>query len=383
MKKRTRYIAAFTAVFVACSVYFGFFHQARPKTPAFGRTVVQRGNLEDVVTALGKLEPATYVDVGAQVSGQLVKLHVDIGNTVKKGELLAEIDPRTMLARVEADKATLAQLEASLAERNANLAQAQRNYTRDARLRKQNAASELAAQTSETQYKVTQAQVKATEAQIRQARATLESDELNLSYAQIYAPISGTVVSLEVQAGQTLNSNQTAPKLMRIADLQLMTVWASVSEADVGKIHPGMDVYFTTIGDSATRYRASVNKILPSYTKENDVIMYNVVFDVQNPDGIFLPAMNTQVFFVRAQVANTLYLPVEALRPGAKSQTRVTVLLPDGKEERREIALGVRTRTAVEVVSGLAEGEVVRLAPQASMDRRMSSSGMRPVRPRF
>ena len=381
--KRKQYIIAGVFCLAAVGVYFGFFYKTKASMPNAVLYTVKRADLEDVVTALGKLEPATYVDVGAQISGQILKLHVELGSVVKKGDLLAEIDPRTHEARVEADKATLANLEASLAERKANHQQAQRNYQRDAALRKQNAASELAAQTSETAYKTTQAQVQAVEAQIRQARATLESNSLNLSYTKIFAPISGTIVTLDVKEGQTLNNNQTAPQLMRIAELEIMTVWAAVSEADVNKIHPDMDVYFTTVGDSATRYYTKVQKILPSYTKENDVILYNVIFDVKNPEGTFLPAMNTQVFFVRSQAKGVLSLPVQILPVGRREahRTVVTLVGEKGREgERREVTLGVRTRTAVEVVSGLAEGDVVR---GAAAPRAPRQGGMRPMTPRL
>ncbi|SBV91800.1 Periplasmic component of efflux system [uncultured delta proteobacterium] len=378
--KRKHYIITGLVLAAAVGLYFGIYYQAKADAPAAALYTVQRADLEDVVTSLGKLEPATYVDVGAQVSGQIQSLKVVLGSHVAKGELVAEIDPRTHLAKVEADKATLANLQATLAERRANLAQAERNYKRDASLRKQNAASELAAQTSETEFKVAQAQVKAVEAQIDQARATLASNELNLSYTKIYAPISGTVVTLDVKEGQTLNANQTAPQLMRIAVLDTMTVWASVSEADIGKITNGMDVYFTTVGDTDTRYYAKVQQLLPSYKEENDVILYDVTFDVGNPEQVFLPAMNTQVFFVRSQAQGVLALPIQIL-PAEKrdaKKTVVTVVRSENggkakREETREITLGVRTRTAVEVTGGLVEGDVVKVAPQAA-----KATAMRP-----
>jgi len=366
--KRKASIMIGLALVVAAGTYLGVFHQVKADAPAATLYTVQRMDLEDVVSSLGKLEPATYVDVGAQVSGQIQALHVELGSQVTKGTLVAEIDSRTHLARVEADKATLANLEATLAERKATFAQAQRNYNRDAALRKQNAASELAAQTSETAYKVAKAQIMAVEAQINQAKATLASNELNLSYTKIYAPISGTVVTLSVKEGQTLNANQTAPQLMRIAVLDTMTVWASVSEADIGKLTSGMDVFFTTIGDTETRYFAKVQNILPSYTEENDVILYDVTFNVPNLNHAFFPAMNTQVFFVRDQAKGVLTLPIQILpseRRDAKKASLI-VVRSDGsgksrREETREVTLGVRTRTAVEVVAGLSEGDVVKV----------------------
>ena len=346
---------------LALTAYAAVSFPAGKDAPGVSTSLVRRMDLEDVVTSLGKLEPATYVDVGAQISGQIISLHADLGDVVKKGDLLADIDPRSFDALVEADKATLANLEAILSERKATLVQATRNYKRDAALRRQNAASELDAQSSETAWKVAQAQVAAVEAQIRQAKATLESDELNLSYCKIYAPLGGTVVSLEVKEGQTLNNRQTAPTLMRIAELELMTVWASVSEADINKITPGMDVYFTTIGNPSERHYAKVEKIHPSYTEENDVILYNVTFTVANPKGSFLPAMNTQVFFVLAQAQNVLVLPLEVLPQNLRNavNAELTVISPQGGHENRKVAFGARTRSYVEVVSGLKEGEIV------------------------
>jgi macrolide-specific efflux system membrane fusion protein len=379
--KPKRYLITGLVLAAAAGACLGVFNPAKADIPAAALHTVRRADLEDVVTALGKLEPATYVDVGAQVSGQVQALHVELGSQVARGDLVAEIDPRTHLAKVEADKATLANLQAILAERKAALVQAERNYKRDASLRRQRAASELAAQTSETEFKVAQAQVKAVEAQIDQARAALASDELNLSYTRIYAPISGTVVTLDVKEGQTLNANQTAPQLMRIAVLDTMTVWASVSEADVGKISAGMDVYFTTVGDTETRYYAEVRKILPSYTEENDVILYDVTFDVANPERAFLPAMSAQVFFVRSQARDVLSLPIQAL-PAEKRDAKkiaLTVLRPEAKggnkrEETREVTLGVRTRTAVEITGGLKEGDIVKAAAQPAKEAALRPS---------
>lgn len=382
--KRNKYIIASATLVLVTGIYFGFFRHAKADAVPSALYTVTRADLEEVVTSLGKLEPATYVDVGAQVSGQIQVLHVELGSEVKKGDLVAEIDPRTHLAKVEADKATLANLEASLAERKASLVQARRNYQRDAKLRKQNAASELSAQTSETEYLVAQAQVKAVEAQIDQAKATLASNELNLSYTKIYAPISGTIVTLDVKEGQTLNANQTAPQLMRVAVLETMTVWASVSEADVAKLTPGMDVYFTTIGDTGTRYYAKVQKILPSYTEENDVILYDVTFDVANPEKVFLPAMNTQVFFVRSQAKDVLSLPIQVLPAGNREAkgAKVTVITNAGtgkaREDIRDITFGVRTRTAVEVTEGLKEGDTVKVTQRSA-----KPSAMKPMGPRF
>lgn len=385
MKKRTVIIALTCIGAVGAGLNFSLLNKAGAALPNHPVTTVTRMDLEDVVSSLGKLEPATYVDVGAQISGQLLALHVELGSPVEKGELLAEIDPRTYETKVEADKATLANLQATLAERQATLTQAKRNHERDQELRRQNAGSALSAQTSETEYKVAQAQTLAVEAQIRQAEASLANDELNLAYCKIYAPISGTVVSLPVKEGQTLNSNQNTPTLMRIAELDVMTVWAQVSEADINKLDPGMDVYFTTVGDNSNRYYAKVDKIHPSYTEDNDVILYDVVFNIENSGGKFLPAMNTQVFFIRSQARAALAIPMESLSTSQKNtkQAVLTVVLPDGREESRDVTLGVRTRTAVEVISGLSEGEKILIAAKVEAPGSKGGAALRDTGPKL
>ncbi|MDR2726942.1 MAG: efflux RND transporter periplasmic adaptor subunit, partial [Deltaproteobacteria bacterium] len=143
-----------------------------------------------------------------------------------------------------------------------------------------------------------------------------------------------------------------------------------------------MDVYFTTIGDSSTRHHATVQNILPSYTKENDVILYNVTFDVKNPDRIFLPAMNTQVFFVLSQAKGSLSLPVQVLPVSARDAKKaiLTVVTANKREERREVVLGVRTRTTVEVLDGLKEGDAVKAAVEPA---KAGPRSMRPATPRF
>jgi macrolide-specific efflux system membrane fusion protein len=181
--------------------------------------VVTRGNLEDTVTATGTLQPKDYVDVGTQVSGQLKKLHVDVGAIVKAKDLLAEIDPSVYQAKVDGDHAQLLNLQAQLADRQAQLALAELQLTRQQNLTRENATTADALQSAEATRKSALAQLDAIKAQIQQTGSTLRGDEANLGYTKIYAPIAGTVVSQTAKQGQTLNANQQAPIVMRIADL--------------------------------------------------------------------------------------------------------------------------------------------------------------------
>lgn len=225
---------------------------------------IASGTVEDVVTAQGKLETREYVDVGAQVSGQLKRVHVEIGDVVKKGELLAEIDPRVYEARVQADEARLRTLRAQLAEQQARIRFAQRVYERNRRLIAEQAVSQEALEDSETDWKVAEARAGSLKAQIEEAESTLDGDRTNLTFTKIYAPIDGTVVLQSAQEGQTLNAVQSAPVVVQLADLDRMTVRAQVAEADVMRITPGQAAYFTTLGAMDERWPGTVRQVLPS-----------------------------------------------------------------------------------------------------------------------
>jgi macrolide-specific efflux system membrane fusion protein len=192
-----------TVLLVGLAVAWGYLREGGSADPGFATAAIARGEIEDTVTALGTLQPLQYVDVGAQVSGQLRKIHVKIGDQVQEGDLLAEIDPRIYQARVEADRATLAGLRAQLAERQAQRTLAERQYERQRGLLQANATSREAFESAEAALEVARAQIAALNAQITHAESTLEGDETNLGYTKIFAPMSGTVVSLEARQGQT------------------------------------------------------------------------------------------------------------------------------------------------------------------------------------
>ena len=279
--------------------------------------VAQRGNLEDTVTATGTLQPKDFVDVGTQVSGQLKKLLVDIGAVVKAKQLLAEIDPSVYQAKVDGDQAQLLNQKAQLADKQAQLALAELQFTRQQNLMREDATTADALQIAEATQKSALAQVDSIKAQMQQTESTLRGDEANLGYTKIYAPIAGTVVSQAAKQGQTLNANQQAPIVMRIADLSTMTVQAQVSEADVPKLHVGMDVYFTTLGGDNRRFYGKLRQIPPTPTVVNNVVLYDALFDVANPNQALMTQMTAQVFFVAASAKDAVLVPLTALRPVA------------------------------------------------------------------
>ena len=381
-------------------------------------STVQRGDIEDLVGATGSLQPRDYVDVGAQVSGQLKKLHVEVGTEVKEGQLLAEIDAEQSAARVDANRASLRAQQATLVERQVNLEKAERDLQRQKNLMAEEATTTEQVQNADTAVRAARTQINTLKAQIDQQQASMRVEEANLKFTKIYAPMSGTVISITARQGQTLNTNQSAPTLLRIADLSTMTVQTQVGEADVAKLRNGMSSYFTTLGSPGRRFYGSLRKIEPTPTVTNNVVLYNALFDVPNPNKVLMPQMTAQVFFVVAEARDVLVVPVSALtmqrttapraptvaagsdaafesapapantpaksrraesgdaprgdrarggRGGAAAGTtqsgprRATVKVASAADSanvvEREVMVGVSSRVNAEIVSGLTEGE--------------------------
>jgi len=340
---------------------------------------VVRGDLEQAITALGTLQPKDYVDVGVQVSGQLKQIHVDYGSEVRQGDLLAEIDPKVYQARVDSDLAQLKILEAQLAQSQAQLELARQQDARNQRLWKAKAVSEDLLQSGQATLAVAEAQVRSLEAQLDQARSTLDADRANLEYTRIHAPMDGIVVDIIARQGQTLNANQTAPIVLRVADLDTMTVWAEVVEADVVRIRKDMPVHFSTLGLPERRWQGKVRQILPTPEVVNDVVLYKVLIDVANPDRLLMTNMSAQVFFVLASAPDVLLVPRAALEPAGEVEPegtpyRARVVTPTGIEERI-VHVGLTDRARAEVLQGLAEGERVLLPVVASTPRNSGGGG--------
>src|SRR5690606_18809700 len=351
---------------------------AQSATPR-ATAVAELGDLEDTVSATGTLQPRDYVDVGTQVSGQVKALHVDIGDTVTKGQLLAEIDPTVYRSRVEASRAQLLNLQAQLVQREAQLKLAEQRAKRQANMMRENATTLEAVQTAQAELQSAKAQVQQLQAQIQQTRSTLQGDEANLEYTKIHAPMAGTVVSQSAKVGQTLNANQSAPIVLRIADLSIMTVQAQVSEADVSRLRIGMPVYFTTLGEGSKRWRGTLRQIHPTPEVVNNVVLYNALFDVPNPDGALMTQMTTQVFFVVDEAKDAVLVPVAAFQQRLRDgQATVQVVRPDGKTELRTVVVGATNRVMAQIVSGLQPGERVVTTERARPGARDASAARPP-----
>lgn len=354
-----------------------------PGRERFATVQVSRGDIESSVTALGTLQPRRYVDVGAQASGQIQKIHVEVGDVVKEGQLLVEIDPSTQKAKLDAGRFSIENLKAQLQEQLAQHELARQKYQRQQNLVAGGATREEDVQTARAELKATQARVDMFQAQIRQAEASLRSDQAELGYTRIYAPMAGTVVALDAREGQTLNAQQQTPLILRIAKLSPMTVWAEVSEADIGHVKPGMTAYFTTLSGGQRRWSSTVRQILPVPPKPLDqtsqgggspasssksgsarVVLYTVLLDVDNADNALMAEMTTQVFFVANQAKGVLTAPVAALQGSTSANLQTAqVVAANGDIQQREVRTGISDRLKVQIVDGLNEGDHLLIGP--------------------
>ncbi|MGH8739254.1 MAG: efflux RND transporter periplasmic adaptor subunit [Burkholderiales bacterium] len=376
MKKALIGIAAVVAVLIATYAWFAWARSSDRGQPQ-ASAVVQKGDLEDTVSATGTLQPRDYVDVGTQVSGQIKKLHVEIGDRVEKGQLLAEIDSTVYLTRVEATQAQLKNQQAQLAERQANLRLAEQKAQRQANMMREQATTAEAVQVAQAELAAAKAQINSLRAQIQQTESTLRGDRANLEYTKIYAPMAGTVVTQAAKEGQTLNANQSAPIVLRIADLSSMTVQTQVSEADVSRLRVGMPVYFTTLGDQRKRWHGKLRQVNPTPEVLNNVVLYNALFDVPNADGTLMTQMTAQVFFVVAEAKDVVLAPLSALQRVANG-VFVKVLHEDGTVEERKVQVGTRNRIMAQIVSGLQPGERLATSERAPPGARAASASRMP-----
>jgi macrolide-specific efflux system membrane fusion protein len=316
--------------------------------------------------AAGIVQPFNYVDVGAQTSGKLKSLKVKRGDQVEKDQLLAEIDPILAATALASDRAALDNMTSQHALKQAQLAlttlQADRNDT----LYAHELISANDRDITRAAYKVAFADAASLTAQIKEATAAVNTGKANLGYTKITAPMGGEIVSISLLEGQTLNANQSAPNILRIGDIDTVTVWAQVSEADIVRVKPGLDVYFTILGDSV-RWNGTVRQILPTPELINNVVFYDVLFDIPNPKRELKIQMTAQVFIVLARVKGVLLIPAAAIgNAGEGTEARVQVLKDDGKVESRTIKIGIKSEISAEVTDGLMEKERVVIGQTAA-----------------
>ncbi|MFZ5441793.1 MAG: efflux RND transporter periplasmic adaptor subunit [Myxococcota bacterium] len=348
--------------------------------PQYLTQAVGRGDIVSRVTATGTLSALVTVQVGTQVSGRIQTLAVDFNSAVKKGQVLAKLDP-------ELFNAALAQTSANeqVAAANVTKAKAQQLDT----ARKLRRAGELAAQkliapaeldAAQAEDEVAKASITAAEAQLAQARAQRQQAQVNLAYTTITSPIDGTIISRAVDVGQTVAASLQSPTLFTIAEnLTRMQVDTSVAEADVGKLKEGLEAAFTVDAFPNRRFVGKVRQIRYAATVVSNVVTYNTVIDVENPELLLRPGMTANVTFITQEAHDVLKVPNAALRfrdaamangapPGPRRLDgvgppppgmRFVTVLREGKPERIGVTTGITDGSFTEVRDGLAEGDLV------------------------
>lgn len=375
-KPKKRYIGWGAALIVVAGVLL-YAISAPAKPPQYISAEVSRGDIEDAVLATGTLEGIRQVDVGAQVSGQLMSLKVGLGDKVKKGQWLAQIDPLVLSNTLRQAEVDEEQLQAERRSIQAQAKQAKRLYERYRQLQESQAVSLQDFDKAESDYEVLEANLQSLDAKIKSAQVQIDTAKVNLGYARIVAPIDGNVVGIVTQEGQTVIAQQLVPVLLKLADLDTMTIKAQVSEADVIHISPGQTVYFTILGDDK-RYYATLRGMEPApqdyletenstSTRQNAAVFYNALFDVPNPEQRLRIGMTAQVRIVLDTAKDVLTVPVAALGASNGDGTHsVRVLDANGFAQTRQVTIGINNKVQVEIRGGLEEGERVVIAdPQA------------------
>lgn len=349
----------------AIPAFFGCNAEREESEPPQRSATIAHRNLGDFVSASGTLKPSRQVDVGAQVSGQLEKLHVRAGDIVSEGALLAEIDATIQRSLVEASRASLKAQETQLDVQMSALELARLEAARQERLMLEDATHQSALDRARDALVKAEGAMTQLRSNIASQRARLSTAEANLGYSKIFAPIDGTVLAVLAAEGQTLTATYATPLILRIADLSTLTVEARVPEANVRKLNPGMSVRFTTLGGQGRTWRSVLDQILPISEINEGLVTYTALFNVDNSDRALLAGMTVQVFFEQTAQREVLAVPLEMVTdfgerdPMSGTPARVHLRHPDGRVEVRAITIGEVSHTHAEVLSGLSEGDSV------------------------
>lgn len=384
LSRSTRIILAGAALAIVAGGAVTLSHVAAPRDQSSLMSVpVTVGDLREEVLANGTLKPLRLTAVGAQVSGRITALKVAVGDQVKSGDLIAQIDPVTKQNDLRTAQASLENYRAQKQEKEASLALAEANFARAQATFAQRATSRSDYDSAEASMRQTRAQIASLNAQITAAEVNVETAKVNLDYTRITAPIDGTVLAVVAQEGQTVNAVQSAPTIVVLGRLDTMAVRAEISESDIVKVKPGQRLYFTILGDQDHRYEAELEQIEPapesvksdssftststtsttssssSSSSTSSAIYYIGVFRVPNPARRLRTYMTAEVHIVVGEAKGIRLVPALAVSRQADGRQTVRVLDASGAVRERTVTTGLNDRTTIEITSGLEAGEKV------------------------
>ena len=373
MKKR--FFILLGLLIAAGAAYYFFSSNSKQETTYLTESVT-RGNVEKTVVASGSVESVNEVDVGAQASGKITKLYVKLGQEIKKGEMIADIDSTTQINTLNTKKAALVSYQAQLKAKKTAYDVALSSYNRLSKLYMQKATSLDSVNTAKSTLDNAKAEMEAVEANIKQAEIEVNTAETNVGYTKITAPMDGTVISVPVSEGQTVNANQTTPTIVTIADLSKMKIKPEISEGDITKVKAGQEVSFTILSDSQTVYHSVIDSVDPANTTITDssstssstnssssssttsAIYYYANVLIDNPDRTLRIGMTTENNIKIANAKDVLLISNMAIQK-RDGKSVVNILNDKNQPEQREVETGVQNDFHTEIKSGLNEGEKV------------------------
>ncbi|EPB2021963.1 efflux RND transporter periplasmic adaptor subunit [Escherichia coli] len=350
-----------------------------PDVPEYVTAPVRKGDIENSVLAIGRIDAIERVNVGAQVSGQVKSLKVKQGDYVTKGQLIAEIDDLPQRNDLRNAEAALSEVKAELQSKQALLKQAKLRFKRQRQMLKEGASSREDFESAETMLATTHAELLSLNAKLVQAQIEVDKKKLALGYTRIIAPMDGIVIAIVTQQGQTVNSNQSAPTIIKLARLDAMTIKVQISEADITRISAGQKARFTIFSEPDKHYSATLRTVelapesvmkddslasnmASGSSTSNNSVYYNALLDVPNPENRLRIAMTAQVTLLIDEAQNTLLIPLQAIRRTGESKQQVQVLTADGKLETRDVKTGITNGLDIQILEGLKVGENVVLS---------------------
>ncbi|MCI7480637.1 MAG: efflux RND transporter periplasmic adaptor subunit [[Pasteurella] aerogenes] len=356
-------------VIVALAAGYFYYGNKNDKTITYLTETVQRGNLQKTVIATGTIRAYNRVEVGAQVSGKIEKIYVTLGQKVKTGDLIAQIDSSTQQNTLDTATAKLASYQAQLKAKKVAYSVAKSSYDRLAKLYAKKSVSLDEFESAKDTLATAEAAIEEIDASIKQAEIEVNDAKTNLGYTKIVAPIDATIISIPVSEGQTVNANQTTPTIVQVADLSKVLIKPEISEGDITKVTAGMEVKFSTLSDPDKIYRATIDSVDPAMTtltdneytesvSDTNAVYYYANVVVENPDNNLRIGMTTQNTITIADVKNTLLIPTMTLKK-QNNKVFVNVLTTANQVEQREVQIGLNDDMNTQILSGLTEGEKV------------------------
>lgn len=355
-------------------------HFLRPPPPEYVTAVVRRGDIESTVLATGRIDAIERVSVGAQVSGQVKSLKVKLGDRVTRGQLIADIDDVPQRNELRNAEAALDVVKAELQAKQAQVKQAEQCFRRQREMYRRDASSREDLETAEATLTIARAELRSLNARLVQAQTEVDKKKVDLGYTRVLAPMNGIVIAVVTRQGQTVNSSQSAPTIIKLARLDVMTIRAQISEADITRISAGQKAYFTIFSDPDHHYDATLRtvELAPESVMKDDSladsssssgsgtsnasVYYNALLDVPNPENRLRIAMTAQVTLRVGEARDVLLVPVQAVHKTGDNKQQVQVLTSGNRLEIREVETGLTSNVDIQILRGLESGEKVVLS---------------------